>query len=268
MRKITISVISILVATVAVFAGDSGPNLDVAGLKIGMGVHDAMAALKAENPQFRIDISSHRLEGFSAPLHPSVTAGQNISPTNDGESMELLFTMPPNKEQVWGIQRHCSYLAQNRPATENTIAALRKKYGPENIPPGSDPMNQHLTWIYDADGKLLPAGKAKEVLMSCATILQNHFNAGDMSALNELTANVHIPPECGSITLMTADVQSTRLDIRNPNGPYVVVNLIVQISDSSMYFKTINKTREIAVNAANARENKAADDASKRGPKL
>ena len=121
---------------------------------------------------------------------------------------------------------------------KNTIAALRKKYGPENIPPGSDPMNQHLTWIYDADGKLLPGrkGQGSPRALRCATILQNHFNAGDMSALNELTANVHIPPECGSITLMTADVQSTRLDIRNPNGPYVVVNLIVQISDGLMYF--------------------------------
>ena len=234
-----------------------------------MGVHEAMAALKAENPRFKINISAHRLEGFPNPLHPSVTADQFISPTNDGESMELLFTMPPNKEQVWGIKRQCSYLAQNRPGSETTLAALRKKYGPESIPAGADPMNQHLTWVYEADGKLLPADKAKSLLMSCATLIQNHFNAGDMSTLNELTTSVRLPPECGSIILMTADVQSTALDIHNPNGRHVVVNLIVQVTHGPMYFKAIGPTREIAVNAAAARENKANEDVNKRGtPKL
>ena len=173
-----------------------------------------------------------------------------------------------NKELVWGIKRHCNYRAQDRPATENTIAALRKKYGPENIPPGSDPMNQHLTWVYDADGKLLSADKAKTALMSCATAFQNHFGGSEMSVLNDLTTSGRTPPECGSIILMTADVQSTPLDRQNPNGHYVVVNLTVQISHGPMYFAAIGKTREIAAAAANARENKAVEDASKRGPKL
>ena len=56
MRRVTICIIAAIAATVSTFAEDSGPNLDAAGLKIGMGVHDAMAALKGENPQFRIII--------------------------------------------------------------------------------------------------------------------------------------------------------------------------------------------------------------------
>ena len=121
MNRTLICILAALAVTIGARAEDaSGPNLDVAGLKIGMGVHEAMATLKAENPHFYINLSPHQLEGFSAPLHPFVSGEQPIGPNNDAESIDLLFTMPPNKEVVWGIKRAIqSYRFQeNRPTTE------------------------------------------------------------------------------------------------------------------------------------------------------
>ena len=57
-------------------------------------------------------------------MHSWVGAGQMIGPDNDGEAITLLFTMPPNKEAVWGIKRVTNYRAGHRPSTENVLAAL------------------------------------------------------------------------------------------------------------------------------------------------
>ncbi len=267
MDRTLVCIIAALVATLSAHAEDTaGPNLDVAGIKIGMGVREAMAALKAENPHFRIDLSPHQLEGFPKPLHPFVSGEQMTSPTNDAESISLLFTMPPNKEAVWGIKRDCNYRAGHRPPTESTLAALRAKYGPENIP-STNPRTQILIWVFDDKGKLLPADEAKKVNISCATQLQNHFGNADMSSLNDIQLGKYGPPECSSIILISASVQST--DAAPGNSHLVVYNLSVQINHGPMYRAAIEATREIASGAAKARENKETQDANKVGaPKL
>jgi hypothetical protein len=269
MHRTLVCVIAAMAATISAHAEDTtAPNLDIAGIKVGMGVNEAMAALKAENPHFYITTSSHQLEGFSEPLHPFASGQQMIGPNNDGEGMSLLFTMPPGREVVWGIKRDCNYRAENRPSTENTLAALRAKYGSENIPPGSDPRTQNLAWVFDDKGKLLPADKAKQVYMSCCGILQNHFgNTDDLSSFSDIQLGRYGPPECSSIILITASVQSTPV---NPGSSQLVVyNLSVQINHGPMYGAAIEATREIALRAARSRENKDSEGANKVGaPKL
>lgn len=266
MNRALVCVIAVIAATISARAEDpAGPNLDIAGLKIGMGVHEAMATLKAENPHFNINLYPHQLEGFSAPLHPFVSGEQMIGPNNDGESIDLLFTMPPSKEVVWGIKRETNYRAGNRPSTENTLAALRAKYGPENIP-ATDQRTQILSWVYDDKGNLLPADKAKQLYMSCSSLLQSHFNNADVSSLNDIQLGKYGPPECSSVILITANVLCTQLHSTDPS---VVYSLSVEINDGPLYRAAIEATREIALRAAKARENKAAEDANKvAAPKL
>ncbi len=253
--------------TVSIHAQDAnGPNLDVAGIKIGMGAHEAMAALKAENPSFRIDLNPHQLEGFPQPLHPFVNGEQLIGQTNDGESISLLFTMPPNHEAVWGIDRECHYRAGHRPLTDTVLAALRAKYGQENIP-ASNPRTQILTWVFDEKGKLLSPVDAKKLNNSCATQLQNHFGNSDISSLNDIQTGKYGAPECSSIILITASVQSTDAAPGNPN--LVVYNLSVEINHGPMYRAAIAATREVAMAAATARQQKQTEDAAKvAAPKL
>src|ERR1700683_4562948 len=90
-------------------AGAAGPNLDVAGIKIGMKEDDAIAALKAHNPRLPLTQPAHRIEGISEPVRPFVTG--HVLPTGDfdGETVTLLFTMPPGRKILWGIQRTTNY---------------------------------------------------------------------------------------------------------------------------------------------------------------
>jgi hypothetical protein len=266
MRRILVCIIVAMAAVISVHAEDtSGPNLDVAGIKVGMGVKEAMAALKAENSHFFINLNPHQLEGFPGPLHPFVTGEQAIGPTNDAENITLLFTMPPNKEVVWGIKRDTSYRAGNRPATEKVLAALRAKYGPENVP-GTDVRTQILAWVYDEKGQLLPPGQAKQYWNNCGNLFQLHFGNADVASLNDIQTGKYGPPECSSIILITASVLSTQL---RSTDPMVVYSLSVQINHGPMYRAAIEATREIAQRAAKARQNKEAEDANKvAAPKL
>jgi hypothetical protein len=265
MHRTLVCVIAALAATISAHAQNTiGPNLDIAGIKIGMGMKEALAALKAENPHFEIIMSSQPVEGFSEPLQPIAIARHQITPDNDGEIITLALTTPPGRAAVWGIKRDTTYRSRNQPSTENTLAALRAKYGPENIPP-LDGRTQFMEWVFDDKGKLLPADQARQLWMSCSTVLQNHF-AGEVPLLNDLHAGNYGPTECSSIILITANVQSGQL---SPGSPMVVNNLSVAINNGAMYWAAIKATRETALGAAKSRENKATEDANKVGaPKL
>lgn len=265
MHRTLVCVIAVIAATISAHAQvTTGPNLDIAGIKVGMDVKEAMAALKAENPHFEIIMSSQPVEGFSEPLQPTAIARHPISSDNDGEIITLALTTLPGREAVWGIKRDTTYRTKNQPSTENTLAALRAKYGPENIPP-LDGRTQNLAWVFDDKGKLLPADEARQYWMSCCTILQNHF-AGEVPLLNDLATGKYGPPECSSIILITANVQSGQI---TPGSPMVVNNLSVAINHGPMYRTAIEATRETVVRAVKSRENKATEDANKVGaPKL
>jgi hypothetical protein len=250
-------------------AETGGPNLDIAGIKIGMGIKDAMAALKADNPQLQIIVGTHELQGFDKPVHPNVTAQQSPGGGNDGENIELLFTMPPNHALVWGISRINNFAEKNRPSLENTIAALRSKYGPESIPPDPDPRNHNktLVWVFDAQGKFLPNEHAMALYRTCAAKLQSHFGNSDLPSFNDIQAGTTPSNPCDFTAIITADVQAAAI---TPGSQQLVVfNLIVRMNDGRLYGKAIEKTRAVATGSAKAQENKAVDEINKRGaPKL
>ena len=246
----------------------AGPNLDVAGVKIGMSMNDAVAALKADNPRFYINVVSHQWEGFSAPLHPFVLAQSTGDQPGDSENISLLLTMAPGPEQVWGIDRLCGYRAGNRPSAVNVVAALRKKYGPESVPPGPSLQTQNLAWVFDESGSTLPEDKARQALATCGTMLQTHFgNNDDPTSYREVQTGKYAPQDCGGIIVIKANVQSTLL---NPGtSDYVAYSLDVQMTRYSMYRTAIEATRAVVGAAAQARDQGAAGDANQRGaPKL
>ena len=246
----------------------AGPDLDVAGVKIGMSMNDAIAALKADNSKFYINVVSHQWEGFSAPLHPFVLAQSTGDKPGDSENISLLFTMAPGPEQVWGIDRLCGYRADNRSSAANVVAALRKKYGMESVPPGPSLQTQNLAWVFDESGSLLPEAKARQALATCGTILQTHFgNNDDPTSYREVQTGKYATADCGAFIVIKANVQSTLL---NPGtSDYVAYSLDVQMTHYSMYRTAIEATRAVVSAAAQARERGAAEDTNQRGaPKL
>jgi hypothetical protein len=263
-----LAAIGALVAGAAWYAhaASSAVNLDVAGIRIGMTVKEAMLALKADNPNLILNPHKLQLEGFAQDLMTSVDANQMASATKGGEDVELLFTVPPNTEALWGIRRSTTYANQERPSMDNIVAALRNKYGPESLRPGSDPNRvDSMIWVFDAQGRLLPAGQARRTWELCASLMDARFTPND--AINELTSPMQRAPECDSAIIATAGLGSTLLNEGRPE--YVVNNLIVRVMHAPMYKAAMEATRAVALAASQARATKQADEVKKRGaPKL
>jgi hypothetical protein len=255
-----------LIASGAAPAQAQTANLDIVGIKLGMPVKDALAALKTDKPKLSLQEQTLQLEGFDQPLLTTVLGSESGAAGKDSESLDVEFTMPPSKQVVWGIQRIYSYADQNKPSLDNTIAGLRKKYGPENISPDPDPRNmtKFMAWVFDAHGKPLAPGLAKTVNMACTSALGNAFGGG--SGLRNDLAGTRGPVQCDSIIQVTASVQASNGIIA---GSTVVYNLIVQIADGPMYRASVDATRTVAINANTARETKQKSEVDKRGsPKL
>ncbi len=256
-----IAALTAIVTTAVVHA--AGPNLDVAGFKIGMNEDDAIPALKPHNARFYINQPTSTIEGISEPIKPSVTAIATGTAALDGENMSLVFTLPPGKKVLWGIQRAVSYAPDHRLSLDATLAALRQKYGPESVPPSpASPGVANLAWVFDAKGNLLPRDQAMGPYMRCTSILQNHLSNNDQSTFNDLQTGLRgAINEAVNHILITASVQYTV----KPGAPSAVYNLTVTINDGRLYGPALLATRARVVEAVNARTAKESKTIDQRG---
>ncbi len=253
-------------------AGAAAVSLDVVGIKPGMTIKEAMLALKADNPRLTIVPSVQHHEGFAEPLMPEVMGSEKATAGRDSilrgaEDVEILFTMLPKQEAVWGVKRNYSFATAERPSLQNTLEALHKKYGPESLPPDPDPrgITKAIAWVYDSQGRPL-GSRGAQVYRTCASI-NNHFGNGDLAAVNDIQSGGQPPaPECRSLIIVEASVQANR----DPAGSQLVVNtLIVSLADAGRYRASIEAVRAIILNAQKARERKQNEAVDKRGgPKL
>lgn len=92
----------------------------------------AIAAIKAENPSLGLQNQTMQLEGFAQPFVTLVAADQPGVAGKDKEAIQVLVVTPPNPQVVWGIRRAYTYSDQTRPLLDNSLAGLRKKYGPRS----------------------------------------------------------------------------------------------------------------------------------------
>jgi hypothetical protein len=246
-------------------AQSSAPSLDVVGIKLGMPVKTAVATMKANNPRLNVQEDTFQLEGFDQVVLSSIVAAVSGEAGKDTERFELGISMPPSPQVVWGIRRTYTYAPQNLPSMDLTVAALRKKYGQENIPADPDPRNltKSMIWVVDSQGRLLGPGPAHSLYMTCYTPLSNAFST--TSIVNELHG-VRMPAECDSVVMVSASVQASANAVP---GSIVVGNLIVQVANGPAYRASIEATRKVVMAAATERENKQRQAIDKRGaPKI
>jgi len=258
--------IALLIAYGAAFAQAPTAAIDVVGIKLGMPMADAVAAIKADNPKLSVQTQTMVLEGFDQPFVTAIVASQSIEPGKDSEELTLLLTTPPNHPVVWGIQRTYHYATQNMPSVDNTLAGLRRKYGAENARlPDPDPrvLTRSIAWAYDTGGKPLGPAEGKAIFVACATYLENHFNP---IAFNNELNGMATPPQCNSIIL----AKSVMLGAQSPGGGNPVLGgLIFQVTNGAMYHASLDATRAVAMAAAQAREKKQREKIDQRGaPKL
>jgi hypothetical protein len=266
-RALSLISISTLIAGGAMVAQAQTPTaaVDVVGIKIGMPLKDAIEAIKADNPKLGLQNQTLQVEGFDQPFVISEIADQPGESGKDKESITLLVTTPPGDQTIWGIRRTYSYSNQTAPSLDNTLAGLRKKYGPESVflNPDERDMTKNMVWVYDASGKPVAAAEARGLYLACTAYLENHF--GSVSLQNDL-AGMKGPAECNSIMIATASVQAGRL---GTDTTPVVNNLLFMVANGAMFHSSLDATRAVAVGAKAEREKKQNQTVDQRGaPKL
>ena len=130
--------------------------VDIVGVKLGMTPKEAVAAIKAYNPNLKIETLTARLEhptnaGSFVRVPQAIDAytanvRQDLGPV---EWIAMQFTMPPSPPLLAKVQRYTGF-ANGQPVMASTLLqSLRKKYGQENY-------TATVTgWVYDSNGKLL-----------------------------------------------------------------------------------------------------------------
>jgi hypothetical protein len=131
--------------------------VDIVGIKLGMTPAQAVAAVKAYNPNLKIVTLTARLE------HPSGTPGnfvrvphvidaytantrQDLGPV---EWIAMQFTLPPGPPLLAKVQRFTGFPINQPVMASNLVESLRKKYGQDNY------ASTGRGWVYDSNGKLL-----------------------------------------------------------------------------------------------------------------
>ncbi len=140
------------------------PSFDVVGIKLGMPAKDAVGALEGMRPKLVIRPATIRYTILPEPLTYEVyAASPQIIRTGhlgdpDTEQIDLLLTMPPNREVVSRISRYVTFSKTTAPDQDRLAAALIRKYGPVSY--DSHPANLYMAgvrtmlWV-DRDGKRL-----------------------------------------------------------------------------------------------------------------
>lgn len=158
--------------------------VDVVGVKLGMTGEQAMAALKAANPKFKIDVLRSparwdylaRLTDDSSadPTKQWVIGLQANAPFVGSlvpETINVGMTTHPNQSLVYVVSRVITFQEGAMPTAENVLAGLRKKYGPESypVPAATGEGFPDVRWVFNTKGQLVSGPIGKAIAHSCGT---------------------------------------------------------------------------------------------------
>jgi hypothetical protein len=178
--------------------------LDVAGIKFGMPLSNAMALLKTINPRFQympqveiiwpLDRSNTAAQPpADAPMSTISVAAESIAGGGNVEVFRLAFASHPNAPIVVGIQRKLGWAPGTGPNFESLVDDLRKKYGPESLITSQTTNNVQrnitLRWYYEPNGAKLQGNLAQQPGGNCNVV-----------------SNGPAPGICGTLLVFDAEV--------------------------------------------------------------
>ncbi len=215
---------------------------DIVGIKLGMTPQQAVAAVKAHDPNLKIETLTARLEDpsgtpgnfvrvpFSINAH-SINHDPNKGPV---EWIAMQFTTPPNHPVIAKIVRNTTFTVGQPVQASNLLAALTQKYGQDNY----EGLGSHRAWVYDSTGKLLTSvslplggcvsdGVASSVPGGGPT---DHDPAKDVTNINlALTADASggadTKPACVPIVFVAASNVGTSYA---PNSPQIQMTVTLE----------------------------------------
>jgi hypothetical protein len=195
-------------------------NFDVAGVKIGMTLDEAAAAIKAFDPGFTItkrylsrpgipygadgdaidniplsDRSTSYLDSLYAikgaatqecrPMIPGATPQCFDRHPDDEEVVKVWFARIPGQERVIAVQRAKTFYKEPKPAIAALKDGVLAKYGKDQFTyDTSEGWTETISWIFDGRRRLISAESARSKRIGNIGGLPRLVNAGDGITLN------------------------------------------------------------------------------------
>jgi hypothetical protein len=248
--------------------------LDVVGVKLGMPLKAALDAVKAHNPNLKLEPQA-KLEFEALPgvvMTPVLASTKNVSTAADPgpEYMGLLLTYQPNEAFVYGVWRDFWFSKPGgRPTVDTILTGMRKKYGAESV--NEDTL---LLWVFDAREQQVMGPKAKEIWQKCA----NHWMTGATydqgNILRQVTRGYYSVSDgrdyhggiCHSHSLVQARYSA---DMPPGASQPLIMNVKISASNRQLEASGVTATNTLLTREATKLAEKRKEEASKRsGPKF
>jgi hypothetical protein len=242
---------------------------DIVGLYPGMPVGDAYNLLKAYFPTRggRVDVRQDTIQGLNGdkPLATKLHIPPKDQQDTYDDLIDVLITLPPNKQVVWAVNRTISFAPGKAPSAAALTAGLRQKYGPEmRVPYETRENPPTLKWIFDRQGKRVSDDFVKKCNQPSGSIASADgstwgiiYNPSAIQNANLTSAPAGVPGAelCKTFVYMEANVSSDINGIAN--------SLIIYIFDLGMGLNAGMRTEAVIRGVANADAQQAAQQQNK-----
>ena len=246
---------------------------DIAGMKLGTPLKEAMQALKAHNPKLQMKKDTIKYDVLGGELLYGLTF------TSPEERFIFELTMPPNPIVVSKLARTMIFTKETAPTQQVIVEGLIKKYGQPSYDNGPNQFNDTniriLNWLDEADGSRIKDENGTMCISSQS-----------FTGMPERTADAAQMQPSGVAMLLESrfavgqgDVCQTRRMVqarlarccRSQNilgAPDLVGAIAVLMGDGPLQVEATGATHEMLVNAVKAKDAKEKEGAQKNRPKL
>jgi hypothetical protein len=244
---------------------------DIVGVKLGMTPAQAVAAIKAHNPNLQIETQTARMDdpagaqGSFVKVPYIINAHTVRGPGSDGSSewIALEFSVAPNPPLVLKIRRSTRFPIGQPVVAANLLDSLRKKYGDDNY------QMSGRNWVYDSSGNLLTRALTYDERMCVGnspalgpsgseTEAQGH-ESGMAIGITSTQPGPGISPGCNLVFATVDDNLATSI---SPNAQ--IAGLSVTLESGALKYGAQRATHEWLQGKLDAKLKQQSDDAKKR----
>jgi hypothetical protein len=246
---------------------------DIAGMKLGMPLKEAMQTLKAHNPKLQMKKDTIKYDVLGGELLYGLTF------TSPEERFIFQLTMPPNPIVVSKLARTLTFTKETAPTQQALVEGLIKKYGQPSYDNGPNQFNDTnlriINWLDDADGSRMKdeTGQLCTTSNSFTGIPYRSADAAQIPAqgvamLLESRFSIGQGDVCETRRMVQARLQRCCQRQNILAGPDLVGALVVLMGDGPLDEQATGATHQLLVNAVKAKDAKEKEGAQKNKPKL
>jgi hypothetical protein len=256
-------------AKLAVAAG----KYDIAGMKLGTPLKEAMQALKAHNPKLQMKKDTIKYDVLGGELLYGLTF------TSPEERFVYRLTLPPNPIVVSKLSRMLIFTKDTAPTQQMLVEDLIKKYGPPSSDTGASQLNDAnqrvLVWLDDAGGNRLKT--VDQLCLSNASFSSGNGSQGvDPVPMQAMEAGMRVESHyaigaghvCQTYRMVQAGLRRCCQSQNMLAAPDLVGAVTVTLGDGPLDEMSTGATHQLLVNAVKAKDAKEKAGAQKNRPKL